>query len=53
VFSRCKQRGLIVGKTGDTTAGFNNVITLSPPLIVTEGDLEFMSGAIKEAVNTL
>ena len=53
VFSRCKDRGLIVGKTGDTTAGFNNVITLSPPLIVTEDDLEFMSGTIREAVNTL
>jgi adenosylmethionine-8-amino-7-oxononanoate aminotransferase len=45
-FSRCKERGLIVGKTGDTTAGFNNVVTLSPPLVISDDDLAFIADAL-------
>ncbi len=48
VVSGCKERGLIVGKNGDTTPGFNNVITLSPPLNITDEDLEFIVETIKE-----
>src|ERR687898_1556997 len=43
VISGCKERGLIVGKNGDTVAGFNNVITLAPPLVVGDDDLAFIS----------
>jgi adenosylmethionine-8-amino-7-oxononanoate aminotransferase len=53
VISGCKQRGLIVGKNGDTVAGFNNVITLAPPLIVSEDDLQFISGTLKESLRSL
>ena len=53
VVSGCKERGLIVGKNGDTVAGFNNVVTLAPPLVVTEEDLEFIVQTIKESVNNL
>jgi 4-aminobutyrate aminotransferase-like enzyme len=31
-------------------AGFNNVVTLAPPLIVTDDDLEFISGTLKESL---
>jgi len=47
VISGCKERGLIVGKNGDTTPGFNNVITLCPPLNITDEDLEFIVGTLK------
>jgi adenosylmethionine-8-amino-7-oxononanoate aminotransferase len=53
VISGCKERGLIVGKNGDTVAGFNNVITLAPPLIISEDDLEFISTALKESLRSL
>jgi adenosylmethionine-8-amino-7-oxononanoate aminotransferase len=53
VIAGCKKRGLIVGKNGDTVAGFNNVVTLAPPLIVGEDDLAFISGVLKEAVQGL
>ena len=53
VIAGCKERGLIVGKNGDTVAGFNNVVTLAPPLIVSEDDLTFISGVLKEAVQGL
>ena len=43
IISGCKERGLIVGKNGDTTPGFNNVVTICPPLNLTDDDLSFMA----------
>jgi taurine-pyruvate aminotransferase len=51
--SGCKERGLIISKNGDTVAGFNNVITLAPPLSLTEDDLEFIAEALKESLHSL
>lgn len=53
VISGCQKRGLIVGKNGDTVAGFNNVITLAPPLNVTDEDLGFIASALSESVGEL
>ena len=53
VIAGCKERGLIVGKNGDTVAGFNNVVTLAPPLVVGEDDLEFISGVLRESLQAL
>ncbi|MDP9426244.1 MAG: aminotransferase class III-fold pyridoxal phosphate-dependent enzyme, partial [Actinomycetota bacterium] len=53
VISGCKERGLIVGKNGDTVAGFNNVVTLAPPLVVTDEDLAFIVETLKESVRSL
>jgi 4-aminobutyrate aminotransferase-like enzyme len=53
IISGCKERGLIVGKNGDTVAGFNNVITLAPPLVVSDDDLEFISSTLKESLRSL
>ena len=50
ILSGCKQRGLIVGKNGDTTPGFNNVLTLCPPLNLTDEDLKFVSSTLKEVI---
>lgn len=35
IIAACKKQGVIIGKNGTTTAGFNNVLTLSPPLTLT------------------
>jgi taurine-pyruvate aminotransferase len=51
--SGCKERGLIISKNGDTVAGFNNVLTLAPPLSITEDDLAFIAGALKESLQSL
>jgi taurine-pyruvate aminotransferase len=53
VVSGCLERSLIVGKNGDTVAGFNNVITLAPPLTVTDDDLEFIAQKLAESVQTI
>ncbi len=53
VVSGCKERGLIVGKNGDTVAGYNNVITLAPPLVVSGDDLDFVAATLKESIGAL
>ncbi|EIJ81360.1 aminotransferase [Bacillus methanolicus PB1] len=42
VIALCKQEGLLIGKNGMTVAGYNNVLTLSPPLNIPETDLDFL-----------
>jgi taurine-pyruvate aminotransferase len=53
VISGCKERGLIVGKNGDTVAGFNNVITVAPPLVVSEEDVSFIARTLSESIDAL
>ncbi len=53
VLAGCKRRGLIVGKNGDTVAGSNNIVTLAPPLVVSEDDLAFIARTLKESVVNL
>ncbi|RXJ04450.1 aspartate aminotransferase family protein [Anaerobacillus alkaliphilus] len=50
VIGFCKERGLIIGKNGATVAGFNNVLTLSPPLNIEIEDLQFMTRTIIDAL---
>ena len=51
--SGCKERGLIVANNADTVAGFNNVLTLSPPLSITDNDLNFIVQTISECFEQL
>ncbi|MCP8615633.1 aspartate aminotransferase family protein [Salirhabdus salicampi] len=50
VIGACKERGLIIGKNGDTVDGYNNILTLSPPLNLTDEDFEFLVHTLKEAI---
>ncbi|AXI10924.1 aspartate aminotransferase family protein [Oceanobacillus zhaokaii] len=47
IIGDCKANGLIVGRNGDTVAGFNNIIALSPPLSCTDDDLDFIIKVLK------
>jgi adenosylmethionine-8-amino-7-oxononanoate aminotransferase len=47
----CKALGLIIGKNGDTVAGQNNILTLSPPLSSTDEDIDFILATLKEVFN--
>ncbi|MFC0273441.1 aspartate aminotransferase family protein [Metabacillus herbersteinensis] len=53
IIAECKSNGLIIGKNGATVAGFNNIITLSPPLSSTDEDLEFIVTTVKKAFSDL
>ncbi|MED0677848.1 aspartate aminotransferase family protein [Aneurinibacillus thermoaerophilus] len=50
IIADCKANGLIVGRNGDTVAGFNNVIVLSPPLSVTDEDVAFIVSTLKRVL---
>ena len=51
--SGCKERGLVIANNADTVAGLNNVLTLAPPLSITDGDLEFIARVLKETIANL
>ncbi|MBE4908463.1 aspartate aminotransferase family protein [Bacillus luteolus] len=53
VIAGCKQKGLIIGKNGATVAGFNNVLSISPPLNILEEDLKFIVKTVTEEVTAL
>ncbi|ONK23809.1 aspartate aminotransferase family protein [Bacillus sp. VT-16-64] len=48
IMSECRDKGLIIGKNGDTVADYNNILTLSPPLSCTDEDVDFIISTLKE-----
>ncbi|WP_307322290.1 aspartate aminotransferase family protein [Evansella vedderi] len=51
LITHCKEEGgVIIGKNGDTVAGFNNVLTLAPPLCIEKEELNTIISAVKKAV---
>ncbi len=53
IIGLCKEKGLIIGKNGDTVPGHNNVIIAAPPLTSTEEDLEFLINTLQWAIRSL
>ena len=53
VIAGCKENGLIVGKNGATVAGFNNVLTLAPPLNILEEELNFIIQTVVAEIQVL
>nr|WP_317853520.1 aspartate aminotransferase family protein [Neobacillus sp. Marseille-Q6967] len=53
VIGNCKKQGLLIGKNGATVAGYNNVLTLSPPLNIEVEDLQFIVKTLTEALNSI
>ncbi|CAM3481137.1 aspartate aminotransferase family protein [Aeromicrobium ponti] len=50
IISECKANGLIIGKNGDTVDGYNNILTLSPPLSCTDEDFTFIVSLLKKVL---
>ncbi|GIO23246.1 putative aminotransferase YhxA [Oceanobacillus sp. J11TS1] len=48
LIAACKENGLIIGKNGDTVAGYNNILALSPPLSSTDDDIDFIISVLKK-----
>jgi len=53
VVGYCKEHGVLIGKNGDTTPGFNNILQLCPPLTTSEDELLFVARTVKEAIRQL
>jgi taurine-pyruvate aminotransferase len=53
VISSCKQEGLLIGKNGATVAGYNNVLSLSPPLNIELKDIQFIVKTVSDSINKI
>lgn len=53
VIASCKQEGLLIGKNGATVAGFNNVLTLSPPLNIKQEDINFIIKTVSDSIKKI
>ncbi|MBO1514402.1 aspartate aminotransferase family protein [Metabacillus bambusae] len=53
VINSCKEKRVIIGKNGMTVAGFNNVLTLSPPLTIEENDLNYVIETLIDSLNQI
>jgi taurine-pyruvate aminotransferase len=49
VIQSCKQRGLLIGRNGDTVPGFANILTVAPPFVTTDEELDFMVEVLQQA----
>ncbi len=46
IIAGCKEKGLLIGKNGDTVPGFMNILTLSPPLSATDDEIVFIADTL-------
>ncbi|WP_078546537.1 aspartate aminotransferase family protein [Litchfieldia alkalitelluris] len=53
VISYCKQKGVLIGKNGMTVAGYNNVLTLSPPLSIEVEEIEYLTKTLIDGINMI
>lgn len=51
VVARCEQEGVLVGKTTNTTPGFDNVVMLAPALVLTEEEADILISAVETAIH--
>lgn len=51
VLAECKSLGLILGRNGDTAPGFANVLTICPPFITTEEEVDWMVDTLEAVLN--
>ena len=50
IIAACKEKGLIIGRNGDTIPGYQNVLILAPPLSSTEEDLHFLVDTVRTVI---
>lgn len=53
VIAICKHEGIIIGKNGAPFAGYNNVLTLAPPLNIKKEDLNFIDKTLAASLNKI
>jgi len=53
IIGQCKEKGLIIGRNGDTVPGYGNVLIIAPPLVSTEEDLKFVVETVTSVIQAL
>jgi adenosylmethionine-8-amino-7-oxononanoate aminotransferase len=50
VVARCARDGVLVGRTTNTTPGFDNVVMLAPPFVLADDEVDILASAIERAI---
>ncbi|MCP4006118.1 MAG: aminotransferase class III-fold pyridoxal phosphate-dependent enzyme [bacterium] len=50
ILSFCAERGLIIGRTAQTTPGLMNVLILAPPFVLSESEADFLVDTAEAAI---
>ncbi|WP_034745360.1 aspartate aminotransferase family protein [Halalkalibacter wakoensis] len=53
IIGRCKEKGVIIGKNGATVAGYNNVLTIAPPLIINDEEMSVVTQALTDSIQDI
>jgi taurine-pyruvate aminotransferase len=53
VIAGCKQKGILVGKNGATVAGYNNVLSMAPPLTIKKEEVDLLIKTVSEEIGRL
>ncbi|KGA97484.1 aminotransferase [Alkalihalobacillus alcalophilus ATCC 27647 = CGMCC 1.3604] len=53
IIASCKEAGVIIGKNGATVANYNNVLSLAPPLIITDEQCDTLVSTVVQAIRTV
>jgi len=50
VVARCAREGVLVGRTANTTPGFDNVVMLAPAFVLAEDEADLLASTIESAI---
>jgi adenosylmethionine-8-amino-7-oxononanoate aminotransferase len=50
VVARCARDGVLVGRTANTTPGFDNVVILAPPFVLAEDEANLLASTLETAI---
>jgi taurine-pyruvate aminotransferase len=50
VVARCAADGVLVGRTTNTTPGFDNVVMLAPPFVLADDETDLLASAVERAI---
>ncbi|PHA01954.1 aspartate aminotransferase family protein [Bacillus pseudomycoides] len=53
VMNACKEKGLLIGRNGMTTAGYNNILALAPPLVISSEEITFVVETVKAVMERI
>jgi adenosylmethionine-8-amino-7-oxononanoate aminotransferase len=51
VLGRCADRGVIIGRTAETSPGHGNILIIAPPFVAGEAEIDLLSGAIEAGID--
>jgi adenosylmethionine-8-amino-7-oxononanoate aminotransferase len=50
VVARCEREGVLVGRTANTTPGFDNVVMVAPAFVLAEDEADLLASTLESAV---